>query len=185
MIINTIPLESGFKARYHRELMVKTGDIYHCPKVVELMSRLLGNKHSFDNFYFREEVLRVAACLWEYPSLKTWVTLQDKVHLSHRDFIIDTLKFIMTGNRNIPHQSWIRMLRDDTSTKVSMPVDDFFKSPNPTPVIGKLISVDGQILSIGHNMDVTLARWVSHPSGLSDLLLTMNVIFGGYYNKES
>lgn len=184
-------LHSGFVG--HNDVVLTKTDYNNNPFVENLLFRQSGNNEFANLFYseevseiykqyqadnslmkdikFRERVLKLAAMLFGKHGLSTWLDIQNKyakVSYSHLSFIIDLLRFLATGEREMSPAMWENLIMK-TSTGANMELD---KSEEARNYIKELKpAVDGYIGNI-------LNIWVSHKGGYQDLLFTMWVIFG-------
>lgn len=85
-------------------------------------------------------------------------------HQRNDDFLVDTLRFIHTGNRSLSVRSWKDLL---PGVLDSERVDQLYRVkresfPYPVP----------------YSMSECLSLWCAHPKGLEDMVCTLDVLFG-------
>lgn len=98
-----------------------------------------------------------------------WFILQDnnaeRVDWNYK-FLIDTIRFIATGRRQLDIHSWPMMLTDEPPTGLQLIGDrndiaQMFKQ-----------------LALSTSVDAMIQKWVSHPKGFDDLMYTLDMLFG-------
>lgn len=90
-----------------------------------------------------------------------WNFNNAKLSANKRRFINDTLRFIQTGKRRIDVATyWALIHHDEGNDPVTM-------APQ----------VDYE-LSLIHDKDNMLSKWISHEGGFMDLLWTLRILFG-------
>ena len=114
---------------------------------------------------FRKEIIDRAAYLFGY--FRDWLEAQEKherctKHM--RAFLEDTLTFISTGRRPMALESrWECLLQEKRSG-----MDKRTGQSNKVPLV--------QSLSVPY--EDYMWHWLSHPNGFTDMVCTLNVIFG-------
>lgn len=98
-----------------------------------------------------------------------WFILQDnnaqKVDWSYR-FLIDTIRFIATGRREINIHQWPMLLSDEPVTGLQLiggrsDIQDLFKK-----------------LALSTSTEAMLQKWCMQPKGFDDLMFTLHLLFG-------
>lgn len=133
----------------------------------------LNQRLSLD-FNFREKSILEFLDALGVPSLADWILIQNNnPHLSELDkrFLLDMLKFIISGKRDIQPESWDLLIdKSNPYNKTpSTPIDiaKYFKPGN---------SFDKDKVSF--NIVDTLQEWLSMNMGFSDFIVTIGIIFG-------
>jgi hypothetical protein len=97
---------------------------------------------------------------------------------SHADFITDTVRFIMTGKRDIPVGTWERLIgpgqNDPTATII---FDQQLMNSLPTgySVLRKQ--------STQSNLNNIIALWLSRDGGFTDMVTTLYTLFGEHNTR--
>lgn len=148
------------------------------PNVEALYGQYIRNVPGVLGVDFHEKVLIVATSAFGTSDFYFWFTQQLRSPVaaqSHRDFLDDTLCFIMTGRRKVQHEMWHALVNlDDSGTKsheLSKTAQEFFlyyESGSNSPRVEKH----------SRELNRVLQRWVSQPGGMEDLLNTLHVLFG-------
>lgn len=140
-----------------------SGDI----EVDQLFRKLTEDSSSVETWEYRVAVMRCAKRLFGI-NLASWIGNQAEsefITVQAREFIIDTLCFIRTGNRSIHPRNWIDIL----------PV-----GPIPLTHIPKRPLIPAySLLKSEYHADVNyIESWLKQPSGLSDLVYSLYIAFG-------
>jgi len=155
---------------------MRSGDIQPNPYVESLYTSYTTNNITAGSPEFRTAVLKVALSAFGTTSFLLWVINQYKNPLAgnlHNDFILDTLKFISTGARDMSLENWMALITiGDGSTAVGTvgdKVKEFFNVNKDAPIETARFNID--LLEV-------IQTWCSKPNGLEDLLGTMHILFG-------
>jgi hypothetical protein len=146
------------------------------PEIEQYYRRWLGEGQTVNTFEFREQVLVSAIQAFGTESFHDWYMEQFRSpafgDLHHR-FLEDTLGFIESGTRSLSLQNWMAVINqtDDGANEqiLGAKAAEFFGVPIPghryrQPQNRWLLPV--------------MQRWLSHPQGFEDFLLTLRVLFG-------
>lgn len=179
---------------------------YHYDKTIsDLYEQYTDNPRLLLDFTYREKILTVALRAFSNSTLDGWIQMQNKSEfftVLHKEFIIDTLQYLCTGRRRINIETWPFLLEVRQATikdrDFPFPYTDYFEEPHryevdtinmnrengvivryindvvftqPTDPLVRMIKIIGDIRYV-------LARWTSIENGFSDLIQTLNVIFG-------
>lgn len=87
---------------------------------------------------------------------------------SNKDFIEDTIRFIMTGKRSLPLSAWSGLVGSD-SKKDSDEYGPFAKGFFGVNRSGELNNV---------HLPVVLKQWLSQEGGFNDVIQTTHILFG-------
>lgn len=140
----------------------------------ELYNLWLGNRNCLRDFDNREKVIKLAKVLFSNPSFFKWIQLQtDHGHISdlHNTFLIDTLEYLTTGQRQLEISQWVGLIEKSiktTATKVD--IARFFDR--------ELYGSMGYDKLLPSTVNDILDIWVRKPNGFEDLLISLYVIFG-------
>lgn len=144
--------------------------------VESLYDQLISKERALDNFEFRKQLYIAALAAFGTTRFDEWYLRQQHSVVTgelHKDFLVDTLRFIETGERSMPAQSWGTLLsfngdRPQPQTVMDQYARNFFgitgDGVNRTPRNGLLVDV--------------LVQWLGQPGGAADLLTTLHVLFG-------
>lgn len=145
------------------------------PHVENIYSTYLKNEINVSSLEFREKVLSVAFDAFGVSRFDVWMLAQFKNPAAgdfHRRFLEDTIKFIQTGKRDIPLETWGALIQitDEGNHIGSMPesIREFFDlgaQPN---------NQNKWNLSV---VDI-VTDWCSHDGGFEDLIGTLHIFFG-------
>lgn len=141
------------------------------PDISGLHHDLLTAPNNMERFAWREELLRASMNAFGCDSLSVWVKAQATSPYCgkyHKEFIADCLRFASNGVRHQALSSWNNLLSDDD-----------------TGDGGKLPGNDDCGLFNGTWFDkasiLDLVRsWVSQDGGYSDMVISLNILFGRY-----
>lgn len=128
------------------------------------------------DFTFRKQILLAAFEAFGTPDFMYWFNTQYTKNPAagtiHNDFLVDTLKFLTFGRRDMSLETWASLVQitDEGNNIGSMPSEakEFFGISEP----GKRRYVNDS------NMIDIVKRWCSQPQGLEDLLGTLHILFG-------
>ena len=141
-----------------------------------LYAQYIRNSVPTNTFEFRKQVILAAIESFGTESFLVWYMTQHENPAAgevHNDFLTDTIRFISTGKRSLPLETWKALVRiTDEGSNVGTMSDEakaYFKS--------KAGSSTGNY----ENKQVTdvVADWLSQPGGIEDLLGTTHILFGG------
>lgn len=152
------------------------------PDVETLYAKYIRNSAESLSFNFRKLVWITALHAFGTNDFRYWYEQQ---HLSpragdmHRRFLEDTLKFIVTGRRELDVVgTWNTLVTlNDTTDRAGRVTDcsrQYLEDLRPALTIE-----ESRVRPAGY-IDVTdvIQRWCSQPNGVEDLLLSLHVLFG-------
>lgn len=141
-------------------------------EVDAILKPILATPHERLSWTDREKVLYLAKVAFgEKP--KKWFTDNSMASTSRRkmDFLLDTVRFIQTGKRQMSVQNWrdlLPTLDDPVSVKpedrVDVNADKYYKD---------LVIY----MKVCNTVDM-LCHWCSQPKGFQDLVCTLDILFG-------
>lgn len=157
----------------------KTAQMSYNHTVESLWSQLIKQETRMSNFEFRKKVYDEALTAFGTRDFFSWYRVQRFSQFygaNQRDFLEDTLHFILNGRRKIRIETWLALLsnpaQQDVVREAEKPLvkqffglDDFDRPTNP---------------SYHENIDLlkVLHKWRSQPNGDDDILGTLHVLFG-------
>lgn len=151
------------------------GQIEVNENVESLYSKYIRNTYKSSNFEFRKLVMITALGAFGTDAFDFWYLKQHEspsVGDLHRKFLEDCLRFIATGRRDMPLETWDALLDYSDSGElrsgVSEVTAEFFG-----------ITSNGYVRQRRHTTLVeVLQDWCAQPNGLEDLLCSLHVLFG-------
>jgi len=119
------------------------------------------------DFDFIVDLLRTAKQAFGMDSFKDWLRIQEMGNQTtrvHVDFLRDTFTFLQTGKRDINIETWKNLFIHSNNAKIfDINIDSIFYGDNsylPTTV------------------NEVITQWISIPNGVSDLMMSLEIIFG-------
>jgi hypothetical protein len=126
------------------------------------------------NFSFREKVLMEAFKAFGSKHFHEWYFVQyqsPSFGQTNRNFLDDTIRFIETGTRCYPINTWERLVQSDESNTNSKELGPYAKN------LFKCEDVDKQPYRLIGFPEV-IQSWISKEGGFNDLLYTLFILFG-------
>lgn len=143
--------------------------------VESLYSKYIRNSYKASSFEFQKLVLITALNAFGTEAFDFWFLKQfesPSVGDLHRKFLEDCLRFISTGRREMPLETWDSLLDYSDSGEMRGPVSEV-----TAEFFG--ISTNGYNRIRRNTMLVdVLQDWCAQPNGLEDLLCSLHVLFG-------
>lgn len=137
-----------------------------------LFSQLTKQDIKTTTFEFHEKILSVALTAFGTMDFMEWLEIQKQSNAAsyyHARFLIDTMRFISTGKREMILETWEVVLNSSTPTQEWGDVLEAARE------LRKEVSNNqGSILNL---RDVVI-RWCSQHNGIIDLIKTLHVLFG-------
>jgi hypothetical protein len=149
--------------------------------VVEVYNQLIRRVVISTDFDYRERVLKVALRAFGVKNLQQWIMLQAESPTFtqlHADFLMDTVRYIATGKRQLPVQTWERLIGAGTNDPATKIVFD----PAVLQMIPTGYSVRKQ-QPTESNLPNVLSLWLRHPGGFTDLVTTLYTLFGEHNTR--
>lgn len=144
----------------------ETGFDYN-EEVELLFQQLIKEPKTTSDFNFHENVIKIAKSAFGIHITEQLFLVQSQspsVSSLHADFLIDTMRFIRHGKREINTSSWNALLKSPTQVNdwydIKAEVKEFIQIVD-CPTLSKLI-----------------VKWVSQKNGIYDLLNTLHVMYG-------
>lgn len=144
-------------------------------KVEDLYREYIDHPGAYNLLEFRERMLVAAFDAFGTDQFDSWFRRQyDSPAMSelHSRFLDDTLNFIQTGTREMKPLIWARFLDASADTPRPDRMSDTAK--------GFFFRRDGKRVEDSGDLEKVLARWLSYPNGVDDLIGTLMVLFGRY-----
>lgn len=138
-------------------------------EVEDFYEAYLTHPNYLKRFENQKQLWMMALNAFDTDYFKNWVKVQKESPAfgrGHQEYLMDTLQFITTGRRSLCQQNWMAIV-SPAKKKESM-ID-----------LGALVDIVDKQFETGQT-DEVIARWVSHPGGMVDLMCTLAVVFGAY-----
>lgn len=140
-----------------------TGDI----EVDRLFKLLMSDSAELQSWDYRVDAMRCAKRLFGI-NLASWIgnqQLSEYITIQAREFLLDTLCFMRTGNRSVHPRNWIDILAVD---------------PVPLTHIPKRSLIPAySLLKSEYQADFNyIESWLKQPQGLLDLVYSLYIAFG-------
>lgn len=139
--------------------------------VEALYNQYIHQHENTRNFEFCERVLRTALSAFGTVTFEAWFEAQYKNPSAgdlHGRFLLDTLKFLREGRRNVSLETWGSLIG------IASAGSDIGEMPQEAKEFFGI----GQSYRESYSMTELLQRWMSQPSGFEDLLGTLHILFG-------
>ncbi len=181
---NNASLSSQFNnIRYNRQVEEESTEVYNL-NITKIYHSLIDGIATNDKMRLAKAIIAEAYRNFGSKDFDYWVGLQRNSRyftLNQQNFIVDTLRFISTGKRDISLTTWdIALKRELIDDRQSVSLNrDFDKLVN-----GFYNSPGMDDKPITNNLDRIIPEWLSHRGGLDDLLITLNMIFGKSTNRS-
>lgn len=162
---------------------------YHYHREIDAVyNAYISDNRIISDFDYRERVLTAAKHAFGVESLLAWCDIQRNTQFlttMHRKYIHDTLNYIATGYRGINTESWINLIeiRDvtDVDKRVEYNPSRYFDlTANNVPTTA--IRDDDYVGVLPKDLLKCIVAWVSHPTGFTDLIYSLYIIFGKRYD---
>jgi len=143
-------------------------------KVESAYQSLGRNDLNARKFDFKEQAMLDFMLAFGTTNFAEWYTAQfqsPSFGETHRDFLDDTLHYLMTGNRRMAVQNWNVILDEDerrvSSTALSEKAVTYFGRRNLT-----------EVAQLNLSIDEVVQQWMHQSGGFSDMLTTGHILFG-------
>lgn len=133
--------------------------------VGELWEKKLNPTINTFDWGYTEKVLESAIRL--FGNFEDWLTLQrqnPKIVGYNLEFLVDTLRFIRTGQRELSIATWEQLLTEATGPQLS-------------PLKTNARPSDLQLLPEERKYQI-FKTWLSKPNGVTDMIQTLHLVFG-------
>ena len=151
-------------------------------KVIDTLYReYIGNSHQANTFQFYERVLAAAFDAFGTNNFREWLSAQAQANSTdylHAKFLQDTLNFIVRGKREMMIDNWLPIL--SSNREMQNTVSNIDKT-NAT-FKEMLVLADeyfGKPEIKDNELKVIFFDWVRQKNGITDLLKTVHIFFGG------
>ena len=152
--------------------------------VTKLWEQYLARRLVIDSFEFRDSVLREVMKAFGTLNFRDWYFNQNTsvfVNDMHKRFLVDTLNYITTGEREFELATWDSLLSKE---QVPTPVDRHELNEAEAVFFG--ISTSSGIRDTNKDnieLPYIIYQWCNKDNGVIDLLYTAHILFGRP-NKE-
>lgn len=149
--------------------------------VVEIYNQMIRRQVIHTDFDFRERAVKIALKSFGVQNFEAWAKFNldsPTFTQTHADFITDTARFITTGKRHLPVDTWERLIAPGAN-------DPTIKSEYDTSVMMLLPSGYSHRLqqSCHDNLHNVIARWLSQNGGFTDMVTSLHTLFGEYNTR--
>lgn len=153
---------SGGQYKASQRFTMRQGD----PRVHALYLEFTNFPRKVVHWEFRKKVIDLAQIL--FAGNFNWFIRQDANALitdQNYAFMLDTVRFIATGNRRLSIYTWPALL------SYNVPIGNTVDSRNE---ISKLFIE----LALETDVNTVIQKWVSRKNGFDDMMYTLNMLFG-------
>lgn len=163
----------GFSLR--NLLVMRDQNDFHVPNgtVEEIYQSYMHDCASTASFEFRHKVLLCAFNAFGTDDFRLWFEMQYQNPSAgdlHGRFLVDTLHFLSTGQREMCLENWSRLLTLTASPDDIGPVPEYARNyfgQTQSNLSGRKVSTTDAIES-----------WCRKPTGFQDLVGTLHILFG-------
>ncbi len=137
------------------------------PDVERLYSAYIKRSYQIGAFEFRKDVLRVAIRAFGVKNFQSWYLSQHQSPACgdlHSRFLLDTIKFIYSGKRDMSLETWAALLN----------MTDEGNDIGPLPEEAKKFFEHGY----NDNLLDLIQTWCKKDNGMEDMLGTLHILFG-------
>ena len=148
------------------------------PNVESLYAEYIKNCTKVDSPEFRAQVLKATITAFGTKNFAIWYAIQFKSLAAgrlHKQFLEDTLKFILDGRREMSLETWQSLvLITDEGDKIG--------THGNSDVVKSFFAIydnqDVQSAKTRFNLIDVIQDWCSKPGGIEDMLGTLHILFG-------
>lgn len=126
------------------------------------------------NFEFREKVYIAALNAFGTYNFYNWYQVQYESPAfgnTNRRFLDDTFRFITSGRRSLPLQSWISLVKSDEQN-----TGEHFLGQYAASYFGVVKTNEAALYQ--NTLPEVLQSWLAKEGGFNDMLLTLFILFG-------
>ena len=144
---------------------VQVNNVESDPAVENFYKIYTGGLVNVDSWAFKRQVCMRCAQLFGnfYHWLKLQIANNDNIYGLNLDFLLDTVTFIRTGNRDMSISTWLELLAE---------------YPDQHPGAANNRRLDVFRLKDVKEFENFIGLWCSKPGGFEDMLCTAHVLFG-------
>lgn len=179
----TEPIDVAVRARNLLSVQVHKQVSHHSANqdVADLIAELLTHGGERLSFEFCTRVLKVAKRAFGTKYFTDWILTQGQspdFSINHAKWIDETIQFIFMGKaREMSRNNWIALLRSNNSAERFEPPSELarhyiFRDGNTK--YGPITHMHNRSMSV----DNIIVEWVRQPGGITDLLYSLDVLFG-------
>lgn len=167
-------LTMAVKQLFNRSYIQKSNPYTASLEVLELWSTLLSDAEAYKTFEFNERILKCALTMFGDLNVLDWIRAQwqsPDYGSNHARWIDETIDFIFTGKRReISTNGWCAIL---TAGENDTGEHTFSPTVKKTLMAGGLLGFKGNI-----PMSQLIVIWVRQKNGITDLINSLNVLYG-------
>lgn len=151
---------------------------YYSTDIDNLYEQALKNRDVYKLMDFREKIIITAFRAFGCHTFKSWLDTQSRSRYIgdlHLQFLTETMQYCVDKNKRITNiNTWWSILSIlPQSTKVTVNIENFIKNRYP-----KLYNDNRSRSTQDWEMDRVISNWTQDEDGVTDLLVTLKVIFG-------
>lgn len=149
--------------------------------VVSIYTQMVMRQVIHTDFDFRERAIKVALSAFGVDNFHLWVKLNAASPMftqTHADFITDTVRFIMTGKRNLPVGTWEQVISPGSND----PNDEIEFDPQLMSCLPTGYSTLRRQPTQA-NLHNIIALWLSRDGGFTDMVVTLYTLFGEHNTR--
>lgn len=124
-----------------------------------------------DTWVFKRRVIKEAFRLLGDGHWLTDVDQNAYLHGSNYDFLVDTLRFILTGRRRLPVSMWAELVTQESLA----PIDVDYRATVKT-LLREYPHVTKDTCGL-------IQQWCSQPKGVDDMVCSLNLLFGDLHQR--
>lgn len=161
----------GFQTAEVRELKNQNSFDAPNPDVEALYDTYQSQQGVSGAFEFRRDVLLTALAAFGTTTFEAWFEAQFKNPSAgdlHGRFLVDTLKFISEGRREMRLETWASLIS----------IVSAGGHIGPFPAAAKEFFGIGRQYRESFSLTEIIQRWCSQPGGFEDMLGTLHILFG-------
>ena len=152
-------------------------------RITEVYNKLEEDERIISNFSFRESAISAVLSCFNTGSFFSWCEEQKKskfLTTSHKRLIMDTLRFIASGERAISIETQL-MLTDtrvagEADFKTEYILSNYFKSGDHSTDYWRCCNYPNN--SLPFDLANIIAKWTSQPTGFKDMIIFAYIVFG-------
>lgn len=158
--------------------------------IVNLYKEYMNLRSERISFEFSERIILAALEAFGTTDFVEWLHVQHespRTSDNHRDYIDDTILYLLTGRRRIPNVLWCNILSSSSAqtnqTPMSVVCRDFINnhltSNSGSSQTDSIVGEPGSGRQLNASTRYVIRCWLTKTNGIGDLLSTLNVMYGG------
>jgi hypothetical protein len=157
------------EAIFFQQARDRFAEYYYSNEVAQLYEQWSHDSSVLKSFEYRESLLKVAMKVFGTKNFATWLKHQSNkapVSQLHKAFLLETLNYLTdVSPRSVDVTQWSRLLEaSNINHHVDVDLRQYFSTTT--------------VEAMSESVDEIIRMWSMRESGMLDMLLTLNVIFG-------